>query len=128
MTQAKHLTRKSDDAWSEKEGAFGSEVVSTLVFLDHTGREVSTGIRKGEKRDYAFWDLCFLDLKTVSRLSFEAISDWALFGEFCFQSTCIDGWLTVQVSQLRLGLLRRLWGLEGESEAVPAVGEMRWLA
>ncbi len=44
--QAKHLTRKSDDAWSEKEGALRSEVVNTLVFLDHTGRDVSTGIRK----------------------------------------------------------------------------------
>ena len=62
----KTSSRQSDDIRSGEGG--GLRYLYTSVFLGHTGREVSTEIRKRkvEGRTYASSHLCFLDLEPVS--------------------------------------------------------------
>ena len=123
---AKHLIRKSDDAWFDEEGGFRS----TLVFLGHTWKRCKQGNKARRERICASSDLCFLYLKTVSifeplLFAFSGLSHVVIQrSEVLFNS---HDWLTVQVSQLRLGLLRRLCALEDESEAIPGLAARTWL-
>ena len=73
-------------------------------------------------------DLCFLYLKTVSILDATDCIGFLVCFISLLKSTNIYGWLTVQVSQLRLGLLRRLCDLEDESEVVSGLASTIWLA